>query len=374
MFSTSDYTIKTVEQTIALDADHEEIKLLSKRTIEKHKEKYNYIHFGLVQIAAKPLTREGLDTSLLLCLRDSRFLEFNDSLLGMAETSLCGGPVYFDCFPNFTVSLKDKNILDTLTLNIKTANYRVKTGTLPVAIIYRIQYKVMNSAFRTGALKTLQKGETVLFQTDLARSRITVPRSITWNQISLPESWVLPEVAPADPIQNTSVSSIQQFASGAVQIKFNRSMSFRASSSSTTGIDMPRYSTGRRSVSDRPLNPSISTRLQDLDLSSKIPQARYAASKPIPSEAQDESSDDAEQEGLPRSPTYSSITENRPQLDELRVISLDKQNIRTEFYADNNYSKRMWFFDKYKGQHRQKIQEEFYGFLRRTKQHIQFFD
>lgn len=34
----------------------------------------------------------------------------------------------------------------------------------------------------------------------------------------------------------------------------------------------------------------------------------------------------------------------------------------------------MWFFDKYKGQHRQKIQEEFYGFLRRTKQHIQFFD
>ena len=104
MFSASDYTIKTVEQTIALDADHEEIKLLSKRTIEKHKEKYNYIHFGLVQIAAKPLTREGLDISILLCLRNSRLLEFNDSLLEMAETSFCGGPVYFDCFPNFTVS------------------------------------------------------------------------------------------------------------------------------------------------------------------------------------------------------------------------------------------------------------------------------
>ena len=181
MFSTSDYTIKTVEQTIALDADHEEIKLLSKRTIEKYKEKYNYIHFGLVQIAAKPLTREGLDTSLLLCLRDNRFLEFNYSLLGMTETSLCGGPVYFDCFPNFIVSLKDKNILDALTLNIKTVNYRVKTGTFPITIIYRIQYKIMNSAFRTGALKTLQKGETVLFQTDLARSQITVSRSITWN-------------------------------------------------------------------------------------------------------------------------------------------------------------------------------------------------
>ena len=117
--------------------NHEKIKLLSKRTIEKYKEKYNYIHFGLVQIAAKPLTREELDTFLLLCLRDNRLLEFNDSLLEMAETSLCGGPVYFDCFPNFTISLTDKNILDTLTLNIKTTNYRVKTGTLPAVIIYR---------------------------------------------------------------------------------------------------------------------------------------------------------------------------------------------------------------------------------------------
>ena len=40
MFSTSDYTIKIVEQTIGLDADHKEIKLLSKRTTEKLKEKY----------------------------------------------------------------------------------------------------------------------------------------------------------------------------------------------------------------------------------------------------------------------------------------------------------------------------------------------
>ena len=38
-FAATDYTIKTIEQTIALDADHEEIKLLSKRTIEKNKKK-----------------------------------------------------------------------------------------------------------------------------------------------------------------------------------------------------------------------------------------------------------------------------------------------------------------------------------------------
>ena len=84
MFTPTDYTIKTVEQTIALDAAYEEIRLLFKRTIEKYKENNSYIHFELVQIAAKPLTRERLDTSLLLCLKDSRFIEFNYFLLGMA--------------------------------------------------------------------------------------------------------------------------------------------------------------------------------------------------------------------------------------------------------------------------------------------------
>ena len=82
----------------------------------------------------------------------------------MVETSLCGGPVHFDCFPNFTVSLKDLNILDSLTLNIKTSNYKTKPGSLPVAIIYRLQYKALNSAFNTGALRTQNKGETILFQ------------------------------------------------------------------------------------------------------------------------------------------------------------------------------------------------------------------
>jgi hypothetical protein len=85
----------------------------------------------------------------------------------MVETNLCNGLIYFDCFPNFTVSLKDRNILDTLTLNVKTSNYKIQIGSLVVAIIYRIQYKAMSSPFNSGALKTHHKGETLLFQTNL---------------------------------------------------------------------------------------------------------------------------------------------------------------------------------------------------------------
>lgn len=110
------------------------MKLLNPKALEK----YNYLHFGLVQIRTKLLSRKGLDISLLICLRVSRFSDFNDSLLGIVEINLRSGPIYFDCFPNFIVPLKDINSLDSFTLNVKTFNYKSEIESLPVTIIYRI--------------------------------------------------------------------------------------------------------------------------------------------------------------------------------------------------------------------------------------------
>jgi two-component SAPR family response regulator len=91
----SDYTIKTVEQIVSLNKEYETIKLFSKDSIEKYKQKYSFIHIGLVQVTIKPLTRQGLNKSVLLCLRDGRHLRFKDSLLGSIESSLYEGPCIF---------------------------------------------------------------------------------------------------------------------------------------------------------------------------------------------------------------------------------------------------------------------------------------
>ena len=58
-------------------------------------EKYAFLHGGMVQVTVKALTREAINTSVLLCLRVDRNLRFHDSLLVMMETSLHNGPVYF---------------------------------------------------------------------------------------------------------------------------------------------------------------------------------------------------------------------------------------------------------------------------------------
>ena len=109
--------IRTEERDIQLTKAKDEIRLLSPSSIDKHKGKgFHYLHIGLVQVGVKPLNKEALNTSILAALRDMRFLNFEDSLLGTIESSLCRGPISFDYYPNFTVSLNDANLLKSLVL------------------------------------------------------------------------------------------------------------------------------------------------------------------------------------------------------------------------------------------------------------------
>ena len=171
---------------------------------------------------------------------------------------------------------------------------------------------------------------------------------------------MLPEIVPNVSIQNTTVSSIKQLTSRIVQIKFDRSRSFRASSSTNTSMDISNI--GRRSTS------SISTRLHNLNLSSKIPQARYTIQTEATSENQGESSEEnTVQVDLPVSRIYSTTTNNP--LPTLRVFTseyqIDKESLGKEFYTEHNQPKRQWFFDNFKGEPRKVIQETFYSFLGR---------
>ncbi|GAV73516.1 hypothetical protein CFOL_v3_17000, partial [Cephalotus follicularis] len=68
---------------------------------------FKYIHFVLVQVTIKSLTRQGLNT---------------------IATSLYNGPVYFDGYLDLTISLTDTNILETLKINIKFHDYNMLPG------------------------------------------------------------------------------------------------------------------------------------------------------------------------------------------------------------------------------------------------------
>ncbi|RDX80012.1 hypothetical protein CR513_39490, partial [Mucuna pruriens] len=140
----------------------------------------------------------GIDASILMCLRDTRHNKFEDSLLGTVETSLGQGLVYFNCCPNKIVSLMDRNILDSLFLNIQFCGLDMKEGSIPAALIYRIQYKVMNTCASRVLLKP-QKGETTLFITDMTKANVSLPRTIKWDEVTLPEKWIMEKATPSIP-------------------------------------------------------------------------------------------------------------------------------------------------------------------------------
>ncbi|KAL6332997.1 hypothetical protein AAG906_020015 [Vitis piasezkii] len=118
----TDYTIKTSEMTVSLEQDDQVIRLLDNRSVEKHKKDgYNFIHFGMIQVAAKPLTRLGLNTSIVM------------------------------------FRIRDADILDSVVLHIKTHGFKIKPGNSPVSIITRFAYKSMNTSVGSGALCTSPK-------------------------------------------------------------------------------------------------------------------------------------------------------------------------------------------------------------------------
>ncbi|PIN19886.1 hypothetical protein CDL12_07433 [Handroanthus impetiginosus] len=226
----SDYIVKIVEESIPLQEGYENFTILSRKLIESHRQKYKYLHLGMTQVGLKPLTRLGLNASALIIVRDRRHNQFEDSLLGIVESSLCEEPIYFKCFPNFTVSLTDPNILQALTLNIKTEGFDLMKGTPNVALVYRLCYKVMNivvSNIRSNPEFIQDRRDaTTLFITNLEKSNILVSKTISWNQVRPPKIWTLEQATPPVKDSPRQVISIIQYLDGDVEIKFHKTKNY----------------------------------------------------------------------------------------------------------------------------------------------------
>ncbi|KAH9727845.1 hypothetical protein KPL70_008824 [Citrus sinensis] len=379
-FLKSDYIIKTEERDITLSNPFETIQLFSEHSLKKLKEKnFNYVHIGLIQVGIKPLTKEGLDTSILAVLRDGRFISFDDSLLSSIESSLCKGPISFDCYPNITISLKDKNILKSMILQIKTHNYNMIEGSIPVALIFKISYKAMITAFSTQHKFQSKRDETLLLQTDLSRANTVIPKPIQWKDVHLPEEWILEGAAPpAIPKQlepNTELQNVTQYSDGKVKLSFRRSTSSRFSDKASCSsipslerkftkvpsvINLPFQSQPRFSTSDIP-----STSIRSVDYTTSVPHPIYTSSQHIQSQEEKEPSP-------PTSPTFSAVTENVINVIE-KEFELDKTLLHNDFYSDLNKEKRLWFFKHFLNQ-RKEIQQFYYKFVNLHKVHILFFD
>jgi hypothetical protein len=220
----SEYAVKTVEQTYAISGNNTMFQLFNKKFVDISRSKgFKFLHIGSVQVAVKPLTRLEIDASVLLCLQDARFNKFKTIILGMIQSFLYAGPVHFNVFPNLSVSFEDINVLKSLTLNVLTQGYDMEEGSKPIAIIYRISYRLMKTNLNPQAVFKDPKGPTLLIQSSTQDATISIPKMIRWDNLTLPNEWLLENVSKPENvvIRSTNVDLIQQYLDGTVKINFS---------------------------------------------------------------------------------------------------------------------------------------------------------
>lgn len=228
----SSIAIKTMERTVQLNNNEQLLKLLAIEDISPYLDNYNFLHIGLIQIALKPLTLQGLNASLITSLRDGRCLDWAKSLMGVMQTSLCHGPVYFNVYPNLSLSLTDVNLLEAITLNLKTFGYNFLPGSETIAIIYRVHFKILNT-LAPKARHLTKPGQTTLVETNLLTSKVATNRIINWEEIQFPPEWTLNTAIPPQPIMDTDFDQIIQSPNGDVEVRFTPQITARLSTSSS---------------------------------------------------------------------------------------------------------------------------------------------
>jgi hypothetical protein len=411
----SNYTIKTVERTFTLKQSFETIQLLGHQEIDKNINNFAFIHIGLVQVAVKPLTRQGLNTSVFLGLRDGRFTVYQDALLGMVESSLYNGPIYFDCYPNFAVSLKDKTVSKTLELDVETYGYNMHEGAQPLVIVYRIYYKLMKTTLEPQALMESQKGKTLLLQASTSDSHVKVPTQIEWKDVKLPNRWLLKNVTKSIPVQNTleeDLDYIEQRPDGTVSINF---LPYRKATSSCSArysnpyiekiVSPPRCSFSKfKSQENNDLRHSIdrldNLRFTELDLD-KIKKSSnnsnytnpnldgiikgnvintpfYSPASQVPPTYHSTYSQPPQQR--PNSPTNSDMrffppNMYDPQINMIRKpFVLNKEKLRQDFNSPKYENRRKEFFATFSEFLRNYIRDKYYEFMNDIQTEVNFFE
>ncbi|XP_050919693.1 uncharacterized protein LOC127137264 [Lathyrus oleraceus] len=197
--------------------------------LENHvREGYRYIHLGLIQIAIKLLHKLGLNTPIMLVLRDTHIKDFYNSTIAIVESNLNDGLVYFNFHPNYSMSLIDEFTKNSLVIYVQGLSDTFNPGVVNIDVISRITYKISNVSYNFKSLKTTSRNETCIIEVNLSRSNVMTPKILTASDIidKFPQKWILQDVVKYEKIKTRSDRDVIQDIDGSVRIQTNRSQSF----------------------------------------------------------------------------------------------------------------------------------------------------
>ena len=185
------------------------------------------MHIGLVQVAIKPLVKGGVDAPIYMALRDKRLKKYKTFLLTMIQKNICNGPVFFNCYPDFSVDLICPMALKSLKLDIHVQGDEFFNYSNFI-VIYRVYFRLLSTNLNTKFSIPLPSNpkETVLLEIKDDKTSIFTPKLLKLDEIIIPEEFVIENNKPTPLIERDEIDQIIEEPNGRVTLKFK---SFRES-------------------------------------------------------------------------------------------------------------------------------------------------
>ena len=170
--------------------------------------------------------RKGLPIVSRISLLDSRFLEYQNVVIGTVQTTLNAGIVFVTLFPNFNMSLKDPHLCDALKVQVQITGAFQVQDTFTATLHYQFAYRLQNHDFDMAVPDMAQSNDALLIQVDPRMTPMCtfVPRQLNRDQITslFPESWIMKYEMlhqVTKPIQSNDPFVIRK-PNGKVEIRF----------------------------------------------------------------------------------------------------------------------------------------------------------
>ncbi|KAH9762887.1 hypothetical protein KPL70_000974 [Citrus sinensis] len=156
------------------------------------REGYTHLHLEGIRLILTLHGRKGLPVIARLALLDTRFKQYQDTVIGTVLTTLHAGSVLLTFYPNFNLSLQDPNLPTTLKVQVQIQSaeqiYSAKIATLHHQLVYRLQNHALDLPTPEHHFDTLM----VLAESDQIPTIIQILRQIPRHELIklMPLEWI----------------------------------------------------------------------------------------------------------------------------------------------------------------------------------------
>ena len=208
----------------------------------------------------------------------------------------------------------------------------------------------MNTNISPRALRSSPKGSTMLTEANIGKSSVTVPKTLSWDQITRNTLWKIEDANIPRKKKSQNPLQIIEHDDGSIEIKFSEEPSseskvkeFLSSRLSTSGVSRSMYD---------PL---------------KVKEVSYEKNRAS-----------VHYEDGSRSPTHTDMDTQSVYESQLNVITadfqIDKELLKADFMSAANSSKRKAFFQTYKEAERSELRAQWYSHMETIEENISFFE